>query len=245
MKQITKNQIKLISSLKLAKNRKKEKLFLAEGVKTISELLSSQLTLHSFYYTEPTELKVPENLSFQVSTATMKKMSNLKTPPNLLAAFEVPKSKAISEIQGPVVLLEDIRDPGNLGTIIRTCDWFGVKNVICSSESVDVFNPKVVQSTMGSIARIHVLYYPLNEVIKYLKDRDYQILRADLKGKNLSQFKAKTNWSILFGNESNGISEDLRNEITESLTIPKKGEAESLNLSISVGVMLSQLTQSY
>ena len=147
---LSKGQIKLITSLKQKKYRMQHKLFVAEGVKTISELLKSHFRLHHLYTTESI-LDVPEDKLTLITPKQLQQISFLKTPNTALAIFRISETQPIHE-NGLVLALDDVRDPGNLGTIIRLCDWFGVKDLVCSAETVDCFNPKVVQATMGSLA---------------------------------------------------------------------------------------------
>ena len=145
---VSKNQIKLISSLHLKKNRIANQLFIAEGVKVIQELLKSNFILEHLYCTEPLFDEVPLPLKSLISESELKKISALSTPNNCLAVFKIPASMPILD-KGLILALDDIRDPGNLGTILRLCDWFGISQVVCSEQTVDLYNPKVVQATMG------------------------------------------------------------------------------------------------
>ena len=154
---VSKNQIKLITSLQQKKYRKQEQLFFAEGVKVVQELLNSNFELQDLFTTKQDFLTVPKNKVHAISEAELKKISALTTPNTCLAVFKIPKAKEMVE-KGLIVALDDVRDPGNLGTIIRLCDWFGIETLFCSEESVDIYNPKVVQATMGSISRVNVVY---------------------------------------------------------------------------------------
>ena len=164
---VSKNQIKLITSLQQKKFRQIHKLFIAEGVKVISELLQSNFVLEHLFVTETIYKEIDESKRTLISDAEIKKISCLTTPNNCLALFRIPDSKKENS-KGIVVALDDIRDPGNLGTIIRLCDWFGISKIVCSEQTVDVYNPKVVQATMGSISRVSLVYTDLE---KHLKDK--------------------------------------------------------------------------
>ncbi len=136
-------------------------------------------------------------------------------------------------------MLDDIQDPGNMGTIIRTADWFGVKNIFCSNECVDVYNPKVVQASMGSLSRVNVIY---TELVKFIdENKGIPVYAATLSGKNLSEFTNLKQGIILFGNESKGVNENLLNLATDKITIPKYGAAESLNAAVACGIILSHI----
>jgi TrmH family RNA methyltransferase len=136
-------------------------------------------------------------------------------------------------------MLDDIQDPGNMGTIIRTADWFGVKNIICSNECVDFYNPKVVQASMGSLSRVNVIFRELAKFI--VENKDVPVYAATLSGKNLSVFKNLKNGIILLGNESKGVNESLLKLATDQITIPKYGAAESLNAAVACGIILSHI----
>ena len=152
---LSKSQIKTITSLKQKKYRLQQGLFVAEGVKTINELLASQFSLQQLYTTN--SFKIDANLETVVSENELKKISFLKTPNTALAIFKIPEPKAINTNQ-LLVALDNVRDPGNLGAIIRLCDWFGITDLVCNIETVDCYNPKVVQATMGSITRVNVIF---------------------------------------------------------------------------------------
>ena len=165
---VSKNQIKLITSLQQKKYRSIEKLFFAEGVKVIQELVQSNFELEHLFTNQNDFDEIPVSKKTIVSDSDLKKISALTTANTCLAVFKIPKSKEVVQ-KGLIVALDAIRDPGNLGTIIRLCDWFGVENLVCSTTTVDVYNPKVIQATMGSIARVNVNYLDLNEFIKTAK----------------------------------------------------------------------------
>ena len=176
---LSKSQIKLITSLKQKKYRQQHGLFVVEGVKTITELLQSNLVLHKLYTTESFNIDAKEEII--ISEADLKRISFLITPNKALAVFVIPKPKSIDN-SGLIVALDAIRDPGNLGTIIRLCDWFGVKELICSKETADCFNPKVIQATMGSITRVNINYIDL---LSHLKASDMPVFGALMEGENV------------------------------------------------------------
>ena len=232
---ITKNQIKLIRSLSQKKNRKKHKLFVAEGSKVVDELLVSNLELDSIYSIEN---KYEEyDCFFKISNEKLSMISNLKTPNNVLAVFKIPEQKDIN-FDKNIIALENISDPGNLGSIIRLCDWFGIDDLICSLDTVDCYNPKVIQATMGSISRVNITYSDLNFLIKKSKN----LVLADMNGIALKKYNFKKNQIIFFGNESEGISNHLKKVVSESITIKKYGDKiDSLNVASSVAIVLSHL----
>ena len=232
---ITKNQIKLIRSLSQKKNRKKHKLFVAEGSKVVDELLASNLELDSIY---SIETKYEEyGCFFKISTEKLSMISNLKTPNNVLAVFKIPRLKDI-DFSKNIVALENISDPGNLGSIIRLCDWFGIDDLICSLDTVDCYNPKVIQATMGSISRVNITYYDFNLLIK----KSNNLVLADLNGTTIKNYNFKKNQIIFFGNESEGVSNHLKKEVSDSITIKKYGDKiNSLNVANSVAIILSHL----
>ena len=233
---ITKNQIKLIKSLGLKKNRIQSGFFIAEGEKIIDELLESKLEVVNIF--SSSEKYNISDYYIPISSSQLKQISNLKTPNKVLGLFKIPKSLEI-DFNSNIIALEDINDPGNLGTIIRLCDWFGIKNIICSENSVDCYNPKVIQASMGSICRVNISYMNLN---KLFDSKNYNTVAADLEGQNLRDFTFSNNQIIFFGSESIGFSKKLSSQIDKKITIQRYNEnVESLNIATSVGIILSVL----
>jgi len=236
---VSKNQIKLISSLHLKKNRIACQLFIAEGVKVIQELLKSNFTLEHLYCTEPLFDSVQADLKSIISESELKKISALTTPNNCLAVFKIPTSVPIVE-KGLILALDDIRDPGNLGTILRLCDWFGISQVICSEQTVDLYNPKVVQATMGSISRVNLSYVNLKS---YLQNSSLPIFGTFMDGSNVYKQNLPKEAIVIMGNEANGISQEIENSIKNRLTIPRFGDlklTESLNVAAATAIILSE-----
>lgn len=236
---VSKNQIKLITSLEQKKFRQKHKLFIAEGVKVIQELLLSNFELEHLYVTEPVFENTNEKLISTVSESDLKKISCLSTPNNCLALFKIPDEKSIDE-SGLVIALDDIRDPGNFGTIIRLCDWFGVRQIICSEQTVDVYNPKVIQATMGSLARVNVSYVNLPD---YLQNTQKKVFGTFMNGTNVYQESLNSDGILVLGNEANGISKEVEKHITQRLAIPRFGaikKTESLNVATATAIFLSE-----
>lgn len=230
---ITKNQIKFIKSLSLKKNRIKEQLFIAEGEKIVSELLRSDFEIKNIYATK--EWKVSNDNITQISNAELQRISNLKSPNKVLAVVQFKNHKIIKH-DGITLVLDEINDPGNLGTIIRMCDWFGVKQIICSKNTVDIFNPKVVQSAMGSAFRVQVNYTDLEN---YLSDIKTPIYGAFMDGKNLKEVKLPKSAHLVMGNEANGISAEINKLITDKVAIKNIGKsAESLNVAVATSILL-------
>ena len=233
---ITKNQIKLIKSLRLKKNRIQSGFFVAEGEKIVDELLKSDLEAVNIFSISEKYKNLKNYIS--INSTQLKQISNLKSPNNVLGIFKIPVNKEI-DFNSNIVALEEINDPGNLGTIIRLCDWFGIKNIICSQNSVDCYNPKVVQSSMGSISRVSISYMEFDNLIS---SASYNTVVSDLNGKSLKEHKFSKNQIIFFGNESNGFSQKVSSNIKTKITIQRYNDnVESLNLASSVAIVLSEL----
>ena len=236
---VSKNQIKLITSLQQKKYRKQEQLFFAEGVKVVQELLNSNFELQDLFTTKQDFLTVPKNKVHAISEVELKKISVLTTPNTCLAVFKIPKAKEMVE-KGLIVALDDVRDPGNLGTIIRLCDWFGIETLFCSEESVDIYNPKVVQATMGSISRVNVVYGNLET---FLSQTKLPIFGTFMDGKNIYQEELPKEGIIIMGNEANGISTSVEKLVSDRIAIPRFGNlqvTESLNVATATAIILSE-----
>ena len=240
---VSKNQIKLITSLQQKKYRKQEQLFFAEGVKVVQELLHSNFELQDLFTTKQDFLTVPKNKVHAISEAELKKISALTTPNSCLAVFKIAKAKEMVD-KGLIVALDDVRDPGNLGTIIRLCDWFGIETLFCSEESVDIYNPKVVQATMGSISRVNVVYGNLEA---FLSQTKLPVFGTFMDGKNIYQEKLPKEGIIIMGNEANGISYSVEKLVSERIAIPRFGNlqvTESLNVATATAIILSEFKRS-
>ncbi|MES2592058.1 MAG: RNA methyltransferase [Bacteroidota bacterium] len=254
---VTKNQFKFINSLKQKKSREEYNLFIAEGAKIVPELLQSNIKIKQVFATSEFFKKNKLDTSierFEVKIGELERLSLQMTPNEVLAVCEIPKyefnrNKLNDKL---TLILDDIKDPGNLGTIIRIADWFGIETIICSNETVDAFNPKVVQSTMGSIARIELHYMDLVSLFGELKEISSEgsslpIYGALLDGNNIYQSKLSANGCIVIGNESKGISNSILPFITDKINIPSfshfksgGGEAESLNAAIATSIICSE-----
>ena len=235
---LSKSQIKLITSLGQKKFRLQHHLFFAEGVKTINELLHSKFKLYQLY-TTTSDFNVSDVMQTKITPNELKKISVLKTPNTALAVFEIPKEQSVDFSQ-LVVALDNVRDPGNLGTIIRLCDWFGVKDLICNTETVDCYNPKVVQATMGSITRVNVVYKDLTEI---LASNDLLSFGAFMDGKNIYEEELPQGGILVLGNEANGIQSNVEALIKKRISIPRFGDlkqTESLNVANATAILLSE-----
>ena len=195
---ISKNQFKLITSLSQKKYRLKHKLFIAEGVKVVHELLKSSFEVETLFCTDDFLLDISDEQVVRILEADLKKISNLKTPNKVLGLFRIPDEKLL-ENKGLIIALDAINDPGNLGTIIRLCDWFGVDELICSRDTVDCYNQKVVQASMGSLTRVSIRYVDLAE---YLSETNLPTFIADMDGENVYKSNLPKDGVLIMGNEA-------------------------------------------
>ncbi len=246
---ITQNNIKLINSLAKKKFRDIHQLFIAEGNKLVSDLIGNNsnikwiFALNKWIETNniPDQTKIIECTSTQI-----KKISQLKTPPSVVAVCEIPKHQitAINPEENLILALDDIQDPGNLGTIIRLADWFGVSNIICSTDTADCYNPKVIQATMGAISRVKINYCNLFKYLELQKEKKIPIYGTTLDGNNIYQEKLEDKGILIMGNEGKGISYEISKLIDKKLLIPSftKSElhSESLNVATATAVALSE-----
>jgi TrmH family RNA methyltransferase len=241
---ISKSQLKYIQSLGQKKYRDEKGLFIAEGPKVIKELLQNNNVEFVGVYALSEWINQSEKLLEGIDVTTideseLERISQLKTPNDVIAVvrkFEIKEPETKGKIS---LVLDDIQDPGNLGTIIRIADWFGVVQIICSAGCADVYNPKVVQATMGSIARVSVFYTDLHEWLT----RQHQIksYAAVLGGRDVTKMNPLEEGLIIIGNESRGVNDRLLQLVNEKITIPKRGRAESLNAAVATGIILSNL----
>ncbi len=237
MGMLSKNQIKFITRLNQKKYRLQDGFFVAEGFKTIKELLQSRMQLHKLYTTESFNNNTKNEVL--ISETDLKRISFLKTPNKALAVFKIPESAPIAH-NNLIVALDDVRDPGNLGTIIRLCDWFGVKDLVCSKATVDCFNPKVLQATMGSITRVNISYIDLE---LFLDNTKLPIYGAYMDGENVYKSELPKKGILVMGNEANGISKTIDKKITQKIAIPRFGDiqaTESLNVATATAILLSE-----
>ena len=240
---VTKNQIKLISSLHQKKFRQAHNLFIAEGEKVISELLSANVALEQIYNTTNLFSATYQEKTTLISDTDLKKISALTVPNNCLAVFKIPQPNKINT-SGLIVALDDIRDPGNLGAIVRLCDWFGIAQIVCSEQTVDLYNPKVVQATMGSISRVNVNYVNLKSFLSSTKKTVYGTF---MEGENIYTSHVNEDAILVLGNEANGISEAIEQLVATKLSIPRFGAiqaTESLNVATATAIFLSEFKRS-
>lgn len=240
-----KQKAKDIQSLGQKKQRDEEGLFIAEGPKIVAELLQAVPYNVQEVYAVKEWIKDNAYLRttnlIEVTEQELGKISQLKTPNQVLAVVKKFEAGSEVDIKGKIsLLLDTIQDPGNLGTIIRTADWFGVHQVICSKDCADVYNPKVVQATMGSLARVNIFYTDLPEWLR--QQKDICIYATMLEGKDVTKMNAIKEGLIIFGNESKGISDEIIELVNEKITIPKKGKAESLNAAVALGIVLAHIS---
>ena len=226
---ISKNKIKLIHSLETKKGREKAGLFVAEGPKVVNDLLHAGFTAENIF----------EDIE------DIKKISFLQHPQSMLGVFKLPRNEHYTEfsITQLVLALDGVQDPGNLGTIIRVADWFGIKDIFCSLDTADCWNPKVVQATMGSIARVQLHYVDLNKMVESLP-ADYPIYATLLDGEKIYKQELSHHGMIVMGNEGKGISPILRTKINRKLYIPNyssnEDTAESLNVAIATSIVCAE-----
>jgi TrmH family RNA methyltransferase len=242
---LVKPKIKYIQTLGQKKFREQEGLFIAEGPKLIKELLEADAASIKEIYAVKEWIDDNKKLLYQkevteITSVELEKISQLITPNKVVAIVQQYDNGKTISVKGRITLaLDNIQDPGNLGTIIRIADWFGVEQIICSHDSADMYNSKVVQSTMGSIARVKVFYTDLNEWLA--KQKGVDIYATILKGQDITAMEKITEGIIIFGNESKGISDEVLKLANVKITISRKGKAESLNAAVAAGIILSQL----
>ncbi len=245
---LSKRIVKYIQSLSHKKLRDDHGQFIAETPKVVAEFLSAEDFKCKILCADKTWLLENENLLknilheniYETDESTLQKISLLKTPNKVLGVFDKRLQNAEPVISGKIsLMLDDIQDPGNLGTIIRNADWFGIENIICSENCADCYNPKVVQASMGSLARVDVSYSSLYAFIEL--NKNISVYAATLAGTSVFDIPKINELIILIGNESHGISEELLSMATQKITIPRYGNAESLNAAVATGIILSHI----
>jgi RNA methyltransferase, TrmH family len=252
---LSKNTIKFINSLKIKKYRQQHNAFIVEGEKSVAELLNGPFDVQAVYCLESWENRYQsllKSISSSVSIISedeLSRISDLSTPNQVLAVVAIPPARQLDpeDFENMVLVLDGIRDPGNMGTILRTADWFGIKNIACSLDCVDVYNTKTIQSTMGSFARVNVVYTDLNNLIKQVPD-SIPVYGALLEGPLLTNKKFIKPGILIIGNESNGISPTLIPLITDPVFIPPyfhsgslTYHAESLNASMANAIICYEI----
>lgn len=245
---ITKSDVKYIQSLAHKKFREEEGVFVIEGTKMVGELIQEfpDKIVHLYatqqWVDEVVREKILDSKISVIDEMTLGKISQLKSPNQVVAVVKIPthlsKDNSTSKL---TVVLDQIQDPGNLGTIIRTCDWFGVQSIVCSLDTVDAYNPKTVQSAKGSLLRMNIQYADL---ITYLSSKKgVAIYAAALNGNSIYEIEVKEPSIIIVGNEASGISKEVMVLANQTITIPKIGKAESLNAGIATAIILSHFTK--
>jgi TrmH family RNA methyltransferase len=243
---ISKNQIKYIRQLELKKFRKRENCFVAEGPKVVGDLMRRYQPTAIFATDEWCPEHPSDRLS-RISGEELRRISFLQNPQQVLALFPIPEADATSPIGSLSLALDGIQDPGNLGTIIRIADWFGINTIYCSEDTADAYNPKVVQATMGSLAHVHIIYTDLLQLFQTLPP-SFPVYGTLLDGDDIYNQTLSQEGIIVMGNEGNGISEAVRQRITHRLLIPNfhQGEsAESLNVAIATAITCSEFRRRY
>lgn len=241
IKNLSHKDIKYIRSLANKKYRQKHGSFIVEGTKSVLEFMNSEYITELICVTpdwlDNNSIALDE--SKLLLTSNLEQISMLKNSPGILAVLRQKENLKFKKQKGVNLILDNLNDPGNLGTIIRTADWFGLNQIICSLNSVDCYNPKVIQSSMGSLSRVDVVY---SDLVKLVSNQNLPVYGADISGKSYRDLNLPNEYFLIIGNESNGISPTLRAIINEYVTINKIGKAESLNAAISAAILLANTT---
>ena len=236
---VVKSELKLIKSLQQKKCRNEHGLFVVEGKKTIEEVLKSDMKLYKLFAVDSEGFKIEGVEVSRISNKELSQISSLKNPNGYLGVFHIPKQeqKILSDW---ILVLDGVQDPGNLGTIIRLCDWFGVVDIVCSPETVDCYNPKVLQATMGSITRVHMRYTELKD---FLSSSELPIYGAFMDGVSVNDLKLPERGILIMGNEGKGISDSVAQLCTDKLAIPQFGgiTTESLNVASATAILLYEI----
>ncbi|TCN65702.1 RNA methyltransferase [Acetobacteroides hydrogenigenes] len=239
---MTKKEIAEVKKLAQKKYRYEQGLFVAEGLKAIREIIDAGFQVEILYATCPNE--IPAKKTSIISEVEMERISFLQKPTSYLALIRIPNSTNNYQTEGSqlTIILDDVQDPGNLGTIIRLADWFGIQTIVCSINTADCFNPKVVQATMGAIARVKIIYTNLHKLLKEAKQHNIPIFGTFMSGENIYTAKLPRNGIIVMGNEGSGISKEIEYLITHKITIPsfKAENVESLNVAIATAICCSE-----
>lgn len=245
---LSKKAIKYINSLRVKKFRNESNLFIAEGERLVGEIIESQLKVKTIYYNSDwsSNIKGFDFECVEISNDEMKKISGLTTPSKLLAVVDIPNySISDCKIENSLTLaLDDIQDPGNLGTIIRLADWFGIDSILCSNNTVDAYSPKVVQACMGAISRVKIIYYDLENVLQNTKKLNLPVYGTFMEGANIYSENLAKSGVVVMGNEGNGISKGIEKLITKKIHIPSfannRTTVESLNVAMATAIVLSE-----
>ena len=236
---ISNNDLKKYSSLNRKIKRKEHQLFVVEGEKICKELIKNDFEYESIFITKNIQNKFP--LSTICSKKEIRRISHLKSSSNIVAICKIPTYQINSKDKKPLIYLDNVSDPGNLGTIIRTLDWFGYKQLFCSKNTVDCFNNKSVMASMGSIFRINCHYIDFDNFQKLFPE--HIIYGTTMDGENVGSIKFRKKSIIVIGNESNGVSKEIMYNINNNVRIQGYGKAESLNVSVATGIILNELAK--
>ncbi|MFZ4928342.1 TrmH family RNA methyltransferase [Chryseobacterium sp. Mn2064] len=237
---LTAHTIKVLQSLDKKKFRQKYNLFLVEGNKIICELFNSNFKVKEILSTDPQKLDRTDTPITHITENELKKISFLKTPKDSVAVCYLAEEEKVED-KSIQLVLDGIQDPGNLGTIIRLADWFGIEQIICSEDTVDFYNPKVIQATMGSFTRVNIVY---TNLVEYLSATDNVNIGTDMDGENIYTFEKPEKINLILGNEGNGMRPETERLLKKSISIPRFGKSqstESLNVSMAAGIILGQL----
>jgi len=241
---LTKNEIKLIKSLQTKRQREENKLFVIEGEKMVNELFEqSKFKIDCIYFTDDYESTlIPSTVNaLQISTKDLERITGFKTANKVLAVVNQLQNTTTEYTDNNLILiLDDVNDPGNLGTIIRTADWFGITQIIASPKTVELYNPKVIQSSMGAVYRMNYIVNDLTLEISNLKKNNFEVAGAIIHGENIYNSKLPTKTALIMGSESHGISDELLRLVDLEISIPNFGKTESLNVAMATGILLSE-----
>lgn len=241
---LTKNEIKVLKSLQTKRQREESKLFVVEGEKMVGELFTqTKFEIKIIYFTEDYDVNLIPNTinSQQITTKDLDRITGFKKANKVLAVVKQQQHNTIDYSENNLILvLDDVNDPGNLGTIIRTADWFGITQIIASKKTVELYNSKVIQSSMGAVYRMNYVVTELIQEIHNLTENNFQVSGAIIKGNNIYKTKLPTKTALIMGSESHGISEELLKLIDLEISIPNFGQTESLNVAMATGILLSE-----
>lgn len=264
---LTKGKIQTLKSYTDKKERNKRGIFLVEGEKSVAELLTSDMMISELFVTSEFVKKYSKELKDcekrhaiaekwikpqVVEVGEIAKISTMESVKNVCAAIAVVNQFTKNDISNEelieilkkekVLILDDIRDPGNMGTIIRLADWYGINHIVASIGTVDIYNPKTISASMGSFSRINIMYKNILDVINLANKNKVNIIASTLKGKNVNEFSWPENGVLIIGNEANGINNEFLREIKNQITLPSLGKAESLNAALACGILLDRWT---
>ena len=246
---LSNSQIKLFKSLHNKKFRFAEKQFIIEGHRLIEEAFRAKTKFNAIWCTEEyadknsellTALKRANNTWETTSVKSLSQVCDSQNNQGIIALLTLPNQDQFEISISPILLLDNISDPGNMGTILRSAEWFGIKNIICSSKCVDIYNSKVIRSAMGAHFHLNqIVQDNLIQIIPQLKNEGFSIIGADLDGVSINEFSPPQKWALILGNEAHGLSPHIKSLLDESVTIPKSGKIESLNVAVASGVILN------